>query len=67
MTEMTELLAEHLCEFDDGDTCENCKAEIPPGQPIYFFSDGGYDCREGTYRCETCARDLLTDHGAATA
>lgn len=45
-----------LCDFGgSGEECEECSIPIPPGDPVYFFSDGGYEPRDGAYVCRTCA------------
>ena len=45
-----------LCDFGGtGDDCEDCNMPIPPGDPVYFFSDGGFESRDGTYVCKMCA------------
>lgn len=50
-----------LCEFlSEGGDCQDCKAN-PEGDPIYFHSDGGYDCREGSYRCENCVDAFISE------
>jgi len=66
-TTMEHLLKGHLCEFtSEGDGCETPGCGIiPDGQPVYFFSDGGYDSREGTYRCMKCAREMLEETAEA--
>lgn len=53
-------LAETLCEFGgEGEDCENCHVPIPPGDPVHFFSGGGYESRDGTYVCKACAVNLI--------
>ena len=56
-----EKLAPHLCEFvaEKGDWCEECKKTIPEGGRVYFFSDGGYEPRDGTYTCRSCAMKIV--------
>lgn len=55
MPTLDEKLAPHPCEFvaseRDGDRCEECKKTLPEGARVYFFSDGGYESRDGTYTC----------------
>ena len=45
-----------LCEFGaEGQDCEDCLMPMPPGDAVYFFSDGGMEPRDGTYVCKACA------------
>ena len=55
-------LAKAECEFgSDGETeCEVCDLPIPLGDAIYFFSDGGWESRDGEYLCRACAVKRLT-------
>lgn len=62
-TTLEHMLKDHLCELtSEGDACEvqGCGI-IPDGHPVYFFSDGGYDSREGTYLCRAHACEWLGD------
>jgi hypothetical protein len=53
----TEFLDGALCDFGgEGEPCEDCDMPIPPGDPVYFFSDGGFESRDGTYVCKDCAK-----------
>lgn len=61
---LDEKLAPHLCEFvaserDNANWCEECHETIPEGGKIYFFSDGGYEPRDGTYTCRACAVKIV--------
>lgn len=60
---MTGQLAKHRCEFDsEGDfRCDVCPTVIPAGGPVYWFSDGGYEPRDGTYMCQRCATSATED------
>lgn len=45
-----------ICEFPpDSDECEECDT---PFKQLYFLSHGGYDGREGSYRCLDCVIKL---------
>lgn len=56
--EMHDALLDALCEFNL-DECEQCGDE-DKSKPVYFFSDGGWEPRDGTYLCEACARKRLS-------
>jgi hypothetical protein len=60
-----EILADALCDelAVEGDHCEDCREQIPMGQPYYWFSDGGYEPRDGTYVCRACAEKYINNGG----
>jgi len=67
-------VGETVCEWKSGVggeplwKCEECDGDIPSGEPVHFISDGGYDCREGTYVGPCCVRKFFhDDHPASPA
>lgn len=49
-------LAKKVCNWDLKEVpCEECH-DNQEGGDCYFFSDGGYEPRDGTYLCKACAR-----------
>lgn len=65
---MPDDLSKHLCEFkaDPGQECEECRSDIPEGGEVYFFSDGGFEPRDGTYVCRSCAVMWMHDKDKVT-
>lgn len=64
MSTLDGKLAKHLCEFKAREAfntnfCEECNHIIPEGGDVYFFSDGGYESRDGTYTCRKCAEKIV--------
>lgn len=54
-------MAKAECEFasDGSFECEKCDLPIPPGDAVFFLSDGGFESRDGSYFCRACFRKYL--------
>lgn len=62
MLNVMDILEETICTFGaEGEECENCRMPMPPGDPVHFFSDGGWESRDGTYVCQNCAKKIAAE------
>lgn len=47
------------CKFDLSECpCEDCGLDNKD-EDVFFWSDGGYEPRDGTYLCRKCSRKLF--------
>lgn len=59
LDDMKQDMSKRRCDCNLNEiACEKC-GDNRADEPCYFFSDGGYEPRDGTYLCSSCGLNLL--------